>query len=128
MNVMRLVIAIAFCSTAFGTDQPQRIKLATLLPKGSSAHQALLEMGEKWRQAPGAGVTLTIYTDGTMGGEAETVSVQKQDRKEFQSLLERAVAIDVNAKPGFRLANLIMQRRARWLLSRADQLFLEVEE
>src|SRR5579864_2031667 len=40
---------------------------------------------------------------------AETVSVQKQDRKEFQSLLERAVAIDVNAKPEFRLANLIMK-------------------
>ena len=59
---------------------------------------------------------------------AETVSIQKQDRKEFQSLLERAVAIDVNAKPEFRLANLIMQRRARWLLARMDQLFLEVEQ
>jgi predicted anti-sigma-YlaC factor YlaD len=59
---------------------------------------------------------------------AETVSVQKQDRKEFQSLLERAVAIDVNAKPEFRLANLIMQRRARWLMARVDQLFLEAEQ
>jgi predicted anti-sigma-YlaC factor YlaD len=59
---------------------------------------------------------------------AETVSLQKQDRKEFEALLKQAMAIDVEAKPEFRLANLVMQRRARWLLSRADQLFLEVEQ
>src|SRR5689334_19817030 len=70
MKVSRLAIAIALCLTAFGANQPQRIKLATLLPRGSSAHQALLEMGEKWRAA---GVGLTIYTDGTQGGEAEVV-------------------------------------------------------
>lgn len=55
---------------------------------------------------------------------AESVSVTKQDRKEFQSLLERALAVDVNARPEYRLANLVMQRRARWLLSRIDELFL----
>ena len=59
---------------------------------------------------------------------AETVSIQKQDRKEFQSLLARALEVDVNAKPEFRLANLSMQRRAHWLLSRADELFLEEAE
>lgn len=56
---------------------------------------------------------------------AETVSVLKQDRKEFQALLDQALAIDVNSKPEWRLNNLIMQRRARWLLGRADQLFVE---
>jgi len=56
---------------------------------------------------------------------AETVSVQKQDRAEFESLLRRAIAIDPDAKPEWRLENLIMQRRARWLLSRADQLILQ---
>ncbi len=30
-------------------------------------------MGEKWRQAPDDGVKLTIYTDGTMGSEADMV-------------------------------------------------------
>jgi predicted anti-sigma-YlaC factor YlaD len=55
---------------------------------------------------------------------AESVSIARQDRKEFQSLLERALAIDVNVKPEYRLANLVMQRRARWLLSRIDELFL----
>ncbi len=55
---------------------------------------------------------------------AESVSIAKQDRKEFQTLLERALAVDVNAKPQYRLANLVAQRRARWLLSRIDDLFL----
>jgi TRAP-type C4-dicarboxylate transport system substrate-binding protein len=50
-----------------------RVKLATLVPKGTSYHQILLEMAEKWRQAPGGGVGLTLYTDGTMGGEADMV-------------------------------------------------------
>jgi len=56
---------------------------------------------------------------------AETVSVQKQDRAEFQSLLNRALAIDADAKPEWRLENLVMQRRARWLLARVDDLFVE---
>ncbi len=54
---------------------------------------------------------------------AETVSVRLQDRAEFESLLKRALAIDVDARPEWRLANLTMQRRARWLLARADLLF-----
>jgi TRAP-type C4-dicarboxylate transport system substrate-binding protein len=53
--------------------QAQRVRLATLAPKGSSFHQILLEMGEKWRRAAGGGVALTIYTDGTMGSEADMV-------------------------------------------------------
>lgn len=54
---------------------------------------------------------------------AETVSVRLQDRAEFEALLQRALAIDVDARPEWRLANLTMQRRARWLLGRADLLF-----
>ena len=56
---------------------------------------------------------------------AESVSLQKQNRGEFESLLKRALAIDVNVKPDDRLANLVMQRRARWLLQHTDELFLE---
>lgn len=56
---------------------------------------------------------------------AETVSVKTQNRAEFESLLQQALAINPDAKPEWRLNNLIMQRRARWLLSRADVLFVE---
>jgi predicted anti-sigma-YlaC factor YlaD len=56
---------------------------------------------------------------------AEAVSVSRQDRGEFEGLLHRALDVDPDARPEWRLANLVVQRRARWLLARADQLFLE---
>jgi len=56
---------------------------------------------------------------------AETVSVQKQDRAEFQSLLNHALAVDPDARPEWRLENLLMQRRARWLLAQVNELFVE---
>ncbi len=54
---------------------------------------------------------------------AENVSVAKKDRAEFESMLKTALKIDPNAEPSNRLQNLVLQRRARWLLSRADKLF-----
>jgi predicted anti-sigma-YlaC factor YlaD len=56
---------------------------------------------------------------------AETVSVQKQDRAEFEALVKRALAVDADARPEWRLQNLIVQRRARWLLEREDDLFVK---
>jgi predicted anti-sigma-YlaC factor YlaD len=56
---------------------------------------------------------------------AEAVCVQKQQRAEFEKLLKQALDIDVDQAPESRLANLVTQRRARWLLSRVDELFAE---
>ena len=55
---------------------------------------------------------------------AEAVTIQKQDLKEFESLLAQALAINPDANPDIRLENTVMQRRARWLLSRKSELFL----
>jgi len=54
---------------------------------------------------------------------AETVSVQTQNRAEFEALIKRALDVDPDARTEWRLQNLIAQRRAKWLLSRADDLF-----
>jgi len=56
---------------------------------------------------------------------AESVSVIEQNRAEFERLLEQALAFNVDAHPPTRLANLVAQRRARVLLSRVDNFFLE---
>jgi len=56
---------------------------------------------------------------------AESISIPDQNRAEFDSMLKQALAIDVNAKLEWRLANIVMQRRAKWLLSREDELFLD---
>jgi predicted anti-sigma-YlaC factor YlaD len=61
---------------------------------------------------------------GPMVSFAEAVCVQKQDLKQFEALLHQALAINPDLKPEWRLANLVMQRRAKWLLTRTDQLFL----
>ena len=55
---------------------------------------------------------------------AEAVDIQKQDAKEFELLLNQALAINPDAQPDIRLRNTVMQRRARWLLSRESELFL----
>jgi predicted anti-sigma-YlaC factor YlaD len=56
---------------------------------------------------------------------AETVSVATQNRAEFVKLLNEALAVVPDRAPEQRLANLIAQKRARWLLGRADELFIE---
>lgn len=56
---------------------------------------------------------------------AENASIPAQNRAEFRQLIERALGIDPGQHPETRLANLLAQRRARWLLGRIDDLFLE---
>ena len=56
---------------------------------------------------------------------AEAVCVPQQRRDEFDELLRKALAIDPANNPANRLANLIAQRKARWLRARAERLFLE---
>jgi predicted anti-sigma-YlaC factor YlaD len=57
---------------------------------------------------------------------AESVCVPQRARAEFEALVTSALAIDADANKDSRLENLILQRRARWLLSRIDDLFLPV--
>jgi predicted anti-sigma-YlaC factor YlaD len=56
---------------------------------------------------------------------AENACIPAQDRAKFQATLQKALAIDADLKPENRLANLVSQRRARWLLGRIDELFVE---
>lgn len=59
---------------------------------------------------------------------AESVAVPRQDRALFESSLQRALAVNADARPEFRLVNLVMQRRAKWLLGRINEFFLPPEE
>jgi len=56
---------------------------------------------------------------------AESVCVATRARREFETLLRRALAVEPDARPQWRLANRVMQRRARRLLARIDELFPE---
>jgi hypothetical protein len=54
---------------------------------------------------------------------ASSVSQPGRDRAGFERHLKAALAIDVDRDPSRRLANLIAQKRARFLLARASALF-----
>lgn len=56
---------------------------------------------------------------------AEEVCVPAQNRAEFQTLLEQALRVDVDARPEWRLQNILAQRRAASLLAHIDDYFLE---
>jgi predicted anti-sigma-YlaC factor YlaD len=55
---------------------------------------------------------------------AQSVSVMTQDRAEFEQLLEKALMVDPEREPGQRLATLVIQRKARSLLTRVDDFFI----
>ena len=59
---------------------------------------------------------------------AEAVCEEQQDATQFEALLHRALAINPDEHPEMRLVNLIMQRRARWLLSKEEDLFLNLPQ
>lgn len=55
---------------------------------------------------------------------AESVCIATENRERFVQLLGAALAIDPGAAPDSRLANVIMQDRARWLNEHVDDYFL----
>ena len=61
---------------------------------------------------------------GTYVALAESVSLPTNQRDEFEALLGKALSIDPDRHPEWRLENLIFQRRARWLMGRIDELFV----
>jgi len=85
---------------------------------GGSVEKARAAFDEAMRLARGRRVSPLVSL-------AENVDVAIQDRAEFTDLLERALAVDAEATGDQRLANLIAQKRARWLLAHADALFIE---
>lgn len=74
-RLARVTFAALMLAIGLSSDTPAqtRIRLATLVPSGTSYHHSLQAMGEKWKQASNGSLTLTIYADGTMGSEAEIV-------------------------------------------------------
>jgi predicted anti-sigma-YlaC factor YlaD len=56
---------------------------------------------------------------------AENISEAEHNPDEFEEMLHKALEIDVDKKPTWRLQNLIMQKRAKWLLARVDTIFVK---
>ncbi|MGO8675558.1 MAG: TRAP transporter substrate-binding protein DctP [Limisphaerales bacterium] len=73
-----LVLALSFLASGLpGAEKPINLKLGTLAPNGSTYHKSLQVMGEKWRNATGGAVRLTIYAGGTQGSESDMVGLMQ---------------------------------------------------
>jgi hypothetical protein len=117
------------------------------LPLVSLLLNRALELDEDWNQGAIHERLIPLTTSGPVGGPevaeehmrramelnegtsigplvsfAESVCVQEQDRQRFTDLLTEVIAFDVDAYPDNRLANVVAQQHAVWLLSRVDEL------
>ncbi len=78
---MRILASLLILTGGLAAQtKPITIRLATVMPSGTSYHQILQQMGQKWRQAPEGGVALTIYAGSSMGGEADIVRRMRQNQ------------------------------------------------
>jgi TRAP-type C4-dicarboxylate transport system substrate-binding protein len=64
-----LLVALSGPALAQGVT----IKLGTLAPQGSTWHDLLREMGQRWEEASAGAVKLRIYAGGTQGSEGDMV-------------------------------------------------------
>ena len=72
MRKLALALALAAAAPA-ASAQEVTIKLGTLAPNGSSWHNLLKELGDRWGQVSGGRVKLRIYAGGTQGSEGDMV-------------------------------------------------------
>ncbi|MGI9317588.1 MAG: TRAP transporter TatT component family protein [bacterium] len=85
----------------------------------SPTNQGLLRQHYERALTLSGGLRASLYVS-----MAEAVSLANQDREEFTSLLEAALAVNLEDDPEHRLLNAIAQRRAKWLLESIDELIL----
>jgi TRAP-type transport system periplasmic protein len=72
--IRKFALAVALAAAApLASAQEVTIKLGTLAPQGSTWHNLLKEMGERWSEASGGKVKLRIYAGGTQGNEGDMV-------------------------------------------------------
>ena len=70
----KLALALYLLALApLASAQEVTIKLGTLAPNGSTWHNLLKEMGERWAEVSGGKVKLRIYAGGTQGSEGDMV-------------------------------------------------------
>jgi TRAP-type C4-dicarboxylate transport system substrate-binding protein len=68
-----LLAAVVAALATTARAQTVTLKLGTLAPQGSTWHDLLREMGQKWEQASGGKVKLRIYAGGAQGSEGDMV-------------------------------------------------------
>ncbi len=96
--------------------------LITFESRGAAMGGSLVRARQHYERAMALNRGLRV---GPLVALAERVALQEQHREEFDALLARALAFDVNQAPSSRLANILAQQHALRLQQSADDLFLK---
>ncbi|HTO96873.1 MAG TPA: TRAP transporter substrate-binding protein DctP, partial [Myxococcales bacterium] len=111
MNKNLLAAAVALLATS-ARAEPVTIKLGTLAPQGSTWHDLLRELGQKWEEASGGQVKLRIYAGGAQGGEGDMV--RKMSVGQLQAAAISNIGMhDVAAEPQGMSVPLLFQDEAQ---------------
>lgn len=68
-----LILLVVLAAGAPAEAQRGRIKMATLVPQGSSWHTILQEMAAAWQEASGGKITVRLYPGGVAGDDGDVV-------------------------------------------------------
>ncbi len=68
-----ILAALAAALSTAARAEPVTVKLGTLAPQGSSWHDLLKDMGQRWEQISGGQVKVRIYAGGAQGSEGDMV-------------------------------------------------------
>ncbi|HEX9669773.1 MAG TPA: TRAP transporter substrate-binding protein DctP [Thermoanaerobaculia bacterium] len=71
--IARIVLVALAAAWVPAAAQPLTIKMATLVPQGSSWHRILQEMAEEWKTASGGRVVVRLYPGGVAGDDPDVV-------------------------------------------------------
>jgi TRAP-type C4-dicarboxylate transport system substrate-binding protein len=66
-----LAVAVLLAAGRAAAAEPVVLKLGTLAPSGSTWHQRLRELGERWAELSGGQVKLRVYPGGVQGSEGD---------------------------------------------------------
>src|ERR1700730_14517450 len=75
LRILLPIIALAASLAAAGPAAAQQvvIKMATLVPEGSSWHLIIKEMADRWKTVSGGRVVVRLYAGGVAGDDADVV-------------------------------------------------------
>src|SRR5579863_3327218 len=72
-SVPPAVALLAWLAAGPAAAQQVVIKMATLVPEGSSWHLIIKEMADKWKTVSGGRVVVRLYAGGVAGDDADVV-------------------------------------------------------
>jgi TRAP-type C4-dicarboxylate transport system substrate-binding protein len=80
LRPLRTIAVTLLCGAWLAAQAPVRIRVGTVVPKGSLWDESLQYIRQEWQKTTGGSVQVTIYPGGVLGDETEMVRQVRQGR------------------------------------------------